>query len=69
NCCDISPEIVSGYYTAEGDSSPDTPTRLFRVFVMRCRNPQCPNFGNTWEERTEERMGLPDIAPGGSGRR
>lgn len=41
-CCDIDPFIKTSY-EKDGET----------VLVMQCRNPQCPNYGNTWEEMVE----------------
>lgn len=59
-CCSVEPIIVKGFNRVADDDTPDAPTRLYRVTVLQCRNPQCPNYGRTWEEETEEKIG--DVA-------
>lgn len=41
-CCDIEPFVQTSY-----DRNGAT------VLLMQCRNPQCENFGNTWEVTVE----------------
>lgn len=50
-CCDIEPTIVRGYNVVENDDTPDAETRLYRVLIRECRNPQCPNYKRQWEEK------------------
>lgn len=38
----------------EGDNSPDTPTKVFIVHEMTCRNKKCPNFNKTVTEVKNE---------------
>lgn len=64
-CCSVEPMIVKSFNRIEGDNSSDTPTKLYRVMIMQCRNPQCKNYGKTWEEVVEEEIG--DGSPGITG--
>ena len=42
--CPVQAQISRVYTKVEGDSSPDTPTRVYTVQEITCMNPQCPNF-------------------------
>ena len=42
--CDIEMMIKKTYTEVEGDTSPDTVTKVFNVQDMTCRNPKCENF-------------------------
>ena len=41
----IDTTIERSYTRVEGDESPDTPTRVFTVQEMYCRNPRCSHNG------------------------
>lgn len=45
--CGTDAIIDGGGYRVTGDGSTDTPTKLFRVLVYRCRNPQCAACGES----------------------
>lgn len=36
--------ITNGKIVTEGDSSPDTPTKVYRELEYRCRAKQCPEY-------------------------
>ena len=36
--------IQKTYQRVEGDASPDTPTKVFTVQELMCRNKKCENF-------------------------
>lgn len=42
--------ITRAYPQVTGDSSPDTPTRVYLVQELSCVNPQCPNCGKKLDE-------------------
>jgi len=47
--------ISNSRNAAEGDNSPDTQTRFFRVLTYRCRNRQCEVCGKEiGQERLEQ---------------
>ena len=43
--------ITGSRIRVEGDNSPDTQTKVWRVLSFRCKNPRC---GHKDEEREEE---------------
>lgn len=47
--CGIQARIERFYTKVEGDQSPDTPTRVYTVQEIACRNPQCPRHGEIIE--------------------
>jgi len=43
--------MISSTSTAvDGDKSPDTPTKIYTVQQLSCRNKQCENFGKVVQE-------------------
>lgn len=38
-------EIVGNHIQVEGDKSPDTETKIYRVLELACRSRQCPEYG------------------------
>lgn len=43
---------MGSYTQVEGDSSPETPTRVYTVQELQCLNPQCPEYKQAQETRT-----------------
>ena len=43
-------QITKAYPQVTGDSSPDTPTRVYLVQERSCVNPQCPNRGKVLDK-------------------
>ncbi len=39
--CNIEMQITKSNLRFEGDNSPDTETKAYRVLTLECRNPQC----------------------------
>lgn len=50
NLCKSQLQIQNFRYEITGDDSPDTPTEVYVVQEMTCRNPQCPNKDKVVEE-------------------
>lgn len=42
-------QIVSSNLRFEGDESPTTKTKAFRVLTLKCRNKQCSGYEETIE--------------------
>ena len=49
-------KVTGSRVVAEGDNSPDTPTRVFTVLEMECLNPQCAENGKKREVRVEQAL-------------
>lgn len=47
--CDIEMQIKGSTLRFEGDTSPDTETKAYRVLTLECRNPQCKGHTETVE--------------------
>ena len=43
--CNVVTKIERHRVEVEGDNSPDTETRVYRVLDFVCRNPQCAHCG------------------------
>ncbi len=43
-------QITRAYPRVTGDSSPDTPTRVYLVQELSCVNPRCPSCGRVLDE-------------------
>ena len=53
--CGMDAIISEARNVAEGDHSPDTQTRIYRVLTFRCRNRQCEDCGREiGQERLEQ---------------
>lgn len=39
--CNIEMQITKSHLRFEGDKSPDTETKAYRVLTLQCRNPNC----------------------------
>lgn len=48
--CNIVTKIERQRVEVEGDESPDTETKVYRVLDFVCRNPQCSHCGEKVEE-------------------
>lgn len=49
--CKVEMAISNSRYKAENDTSADVETKLFMVHELKCRNPQCSNYGKVVETR------------------
>lgn len=38
-------KIVGNHIQVEGDKSPDTETKVYRILDLACRARQCPEYG------------------------
>lgn len=50
SCCSVDPFVCKTYLRVTGDNSPDTETKVYTVIVYKCINPNCADYGKTWEE-------------------
>ena len=46
--------IVDSRIQVEGDKSPDTQTRVYRVLDFACRSKQCSEYGKVQEQQRVE---------------
>lgn len=42
--CNVEAVITKSYTTVEGDSSPNTETKVYNVQEISCRNKNCSNY-------------------------
>lgn len=43
--CRCEMKIVGNHIQVEGDKSPDTETKVYRILDLACRARQCPEYG------------------------
>lgn len=61
--CGIETTISRAYTEVTGDKSPDTPTQVFTVQELTCRNPQCARHGQLVQ--TVRHLSYSDAQKGG----
>lgn len=47
--CKTEMQIDRVYTSVEGDESPDTETKVYKVVELKCRSKQCSNYGKVVE--------------------
>lgn len=52
--CRCEMAIVDSRIQVEGDKSPDTQTRVYRVLDFACRSKQCSEYGKVQEQQRVE---------------
>ena len=63
--CGCEMRIVFSGTRVQGDTSPDTQTRVFTVQTLRCLNRNCPKQDEVTVEHEQPLMPIPEPEPAG----